>query len=823
MLILPCAAAAMATAVALAPGDPATDAAVSRRLADAWTREGFSALEHSDIVPADLACGLALFRAAADLRPDSDMMWRHLLRAAQLAGPLVPEAEEASRTAVAAISRLAPNDQVIRLQRIVDAVDARDTAEGRIAALRGFLEPEAVKVIGAPVASRLAFDLALLESRRGSMDAFAKDIATALSLSPAFPAAAQTAAGFFAERADDPIGEAELLVTAVMADPGDERMLQRLGNLLLQYGAYGSAARVYRMAADAASAAERSQSLQDTIASDAALALWMGGRPVDALEVLRKRSQRRASAFLEAVLQQNPNLTRSEAEAIPPLVPTINLALEVAIVKATGDQASADAGLNAIAAAAASQARLSMEQKPPLADTAAETLLEGASAVALLGGSAEAVNSLVSAADRIRPLTEQAKGRYAAWNALNAKDPAKAVELFKASPSDDPATLYGLARAEAEAGDRQAGMRALLDLARRGRSLLPGALAAEEIRTRLGSTVPSEEVAARLDAIVAGIPPVVDRLLAGSERALGLMIECPAPGVRPFDPVPLRVRVQNRTSIPLAIDVQGPVERTVAIVPRLSITSEANVLRMPPIIVPIDTLLELHPGQSADVEIDLMWFAVGRRVVESVLDGAQVGVRGSLNFLALPGTIRAGSLGADTNAEAVRVDGVPQTAAWIEESIAMVQGDLTDAALVRAALLLHQAANASAPEAERTRASEAACAAFARWPARARTWMALCAPRGDAQVPAFAELAWKDPDPAVRAAATLAFATDPRQPGVEAALASADAFERAAAGAVVAKFERERARIADRLRLNERVPQAAGPGTVPDIGPPTEK
>lgn len=804
---------------AQAPAVTPADAAIARRLADAWTREGFGVLEPADVVPADLASGLAIFRQAAELRPDDAAMWRHLARAAQLAGPLVPDADATARSANARLAKLEPQDQVVRLQRIVDAIEQRDTAEERISALRSFLAPEVVRSIGAPVAARLAFDLALLESRRGNMDAFAQDVAQALALCPAFPAAAQAAAGFFAERSEDPVGQAELLVTAVMADPGDERTLQRLGNLLLQYGAYGSAARVYRMAGDAAAAGDRSQNTQDVIASDAALALWMSGRPADALELLRRRGQRRAAAFVDSLLEMNPTMTRAEASAVMPRVPTIAASLEVALLRASGNEAAVSAALQDLAAGTANAARTSEDQPQVVRTAAAETLLEGANALALLGGSADQVRALLASAEQISPLTDQAKARFEAWVLLNSGEPAKALELFSANSSGDPVTAYGTAMAESAGGDRQKGMRALLDLARGARSLLPGALAAEEVRRATGSSVPPEEVAGRLDAVVAGIPPAVDRMLAGSDRALGLLLEPVSRSCRAFDPILVDVRVQNRSTIPMAIDSLGPIERSVAVTPRLSMTSESNMLRLNPVVVPIDRMLELGAGQAVAARIDLMWYAAGRSIIASPLDGVQIGMRGSLNFLAGPGTVRHGSLGADATCEMIRVDGIIWTAAWLDESIALVGGEMSDESVVRTALLLHLSQSKGAAEEDRVRARDAALAAFPRWTPSARTWITLVAPRGESRCDQFAQLAWSDADPVVRTAATLAFAADSRQAEVERALASDDAFERTVAAGVVSRFDRERARIAERLRSGDRS-QDSAPGAGAAASPP---
>ena len=502
-------------------------------------------------------------------------------------------------------------------------------------------------------------------------------------------------------------------------------------------------------------------------------------------------------------MQQNPTLTRTEAAAIPPMVPAAATSMEIALLKALGDEAASVAGRERLLAATVTATRLALEQTPPMTEVAAESLLEAAKALALLGATEEQVRSLVTAADKIQPLTEQAKARFEAWILLNSGQPAKALELFSANASGDAVSAYGAAMAETAAGDRQKGMRALLELARGARSVLPGALAAEEVRRVTGSAVPPEEIAARLDAVVAGIPPSVDRMLAGSDRALGLLIEPVTVRAGPFDPVLVDVRVQNRTAIPMAIDAQGPIERTVAIVPRLTLTSESNVLRFPPTIVPVDRMLELGGGQSVTARVDLMWFGPGRRLVVSPLDGAQVGLRGSLNFLAMPGSVRHGSLGTDANSDMIRVDGVPRTPEWLEQSIAAVSGEFSEDAAVRTALLLHLSESDETPEQDRARARDAALAAFVRWPAVARTWIALVAPAYEVVPEEFLKVAYADPDPRVRAATVLVFATDPRQEEVTRALASDDAFERVVAEAVVAKYDRERARVAARLRMGE--------------------
>ena len=108
---------------------------------------------------------------------------------------------------LAKLSKLEPDDEVLRLRRVMDAIDERQTAEARVEASKAMLTPAAIAQLGRRVAARVAFDLAALSRRTGDGQAFEKYLLFALELDPFFPEATETAAGYFRMNAPTVVDE----------------------------------------------------------------------------------------------------------------------------------------------------------------------------------------------------------------------------------------------------------------------------------------------------------------------------------------------------------------------------------------------------------------------------------------------------------------------------------------------------------------------------------------------------------------------------------------------------------------------------------------
>jgi hypothetical protein len=193
-----------ASAFAQAPA-PDFDQRMSRMLSAAWLADLFVFTLDKDISDEGYESVLQLARRCAALAPDRRPAWDMVLVLADQIESGKPDlAREARREALAALAKLDPADDVVRLARVGDAIDAHPTAEARVRAYEAVLAPQNRAAIGAPVAARLGYQLASLESRIGNTELFARWLGDAVKTDPSFPAAAQAAAGFFRMRVNDP-------------------------------------------------------------------------------------------------------------------------------------------------------------------------------------------------------------------------------------------------------------------------------------------------------------------------------------------------------------------------------------------------------------------------------------------------------------------------------------------------------------------------------------------------------------------------------------------------------------------------------------------
>ena len=259
---------------------PPTDAHphLTRLLYAAWLAELFVFTLDPDIPDEGYEAAMELARRTALLAPDRRAAWDLALVLADQISSGNPAAAAAVRTeALAALARIDPADDVVRLSRIGDAIDRHSTAEARVRAYETMLDAKHRASIGAPVASRLAYQLASLESRMGNTDLFARWLGDSVKTDPSYPAAAQSAAGFFRMRVNDPAADVELLSIALEANPRNLSTWSALITVLLDGGAFKGAERVARMAIAVADAERRPETVY-SMTGDLATALWCATR-----------------------------------------------------------------------------------------------------------------------------------------------------------------------------------------------------------------------------------------------------------------------------------------------------------------------------------------------------------------------------------------------------------------------------------------------------------------------------------------------------------------------------------------------------------------
>ncbi len=711
---------AVAAATAAAAAQPAASADVEptpeRRLAVELARLARTVVANPAPTPDGIRSAVVLSQLAAELAPEDPDNWRQLLAAARIA-----EEPEVARRALGELGRLAPADQVVQLARLQAAMDERgQTIEDRSAFLEFLLEAAADGRLAAPIASRVAFELALLRQRAGDLDGFAAALLDALELDPSHVAAARTALQFFNANVQDSVDEAELLVNLLMADPTDAVVMESLARLLMREGAYDAASRVYAVAVRVLSggAAYRTDVAEDLIA-DQSLAMWASGDVDGAIRVLEDR-ERFKQDVLETERERRRRMEEIEPgstfdlEPLPDRAPlSIGPAMvRLAIIDLEGPSVMLDrpaarrmgrvdearaAGARAEARAAAGEpaeapgegprprspgemhAEVVASLRAELDDRYARTveaadeedgtgLLSASSrldhawaAVTLFEDPATARQRLEEAKELGGgSLTEDAEARFEGWIQLREGDVEGAIATLRPVAERDPLARLGLALALEESGDEAAARVELRGVAVAARGTLPGVWAHRRLAIVHGERLGQSAVAARLAGLVSTIPSALDGLSWSPAAGLRLRADFRSRTFGPFDPILLDIELVNNGPVPLALDPRGPIVPSVLLEPQL--TSVAGAPDPPMIIVDLHRRLRLESRERLRVTVDLRRHPIGGRLHDAAVTGSLVRVGAYLNHDLRQSRDRRSflprPLGADSRTELVRIDGV---------------------------------------------------------------------------------------------------------------------------------------------------------------------
>jgi hypothetical protein len=189
------AAAQVAPDVATVPPTEAQRALISDRLARSLAARARIVLQREIVFLGVLNNSKKLMQMALALEPENPHIWRLAVALAAVLEDGDPDAAVLLSQGLAKLNRLEPDDEVLRLRRVLDTVNQRQTVEARVDALQAMLTEKAIGTLGADAAARVAFDLALLLRRTGDSAGFERNLILALDLDPNFPEAAELAAG----------------------------------------------------------------------------------------------------------------------------------------------------------------------------------------------------------------------------------------------------------------------------------------------------------------------------------------------------------------------------------------------------------------------------------------------------------------------------------------------------------------------------------------------------------------------------------------------------------------------------------------------------
>ena len=716
----------------------------------------------------DIACMLGSEAVALD--PDSAGLWRLVLGIATLA-----ERDDLRAQAIERLTALDPADEGVRLQRLNLALDRCRTVEERGAAYERLLEADSVQRIGSAAASRLALDLALLKQRTGETEAFNRWLTRALELDRSNRSAAALAAGFFQANVNDPVGQAELLVNLVLADPTDVQTQVTLAQHLLEHGAYHAATRVYAIAASGLKAAHMKTSTG--FMADIAVAQWAAGDTTSSLATIDRRQAEIDEAYRAGMARANRNMTMVQiGELKGPVDPTLAAVAAVIHAGRKDNQAAASAKV-AIDTAEQQITRAAGANPPADAAELATQHLQVAWLALWLGDDAAKAAEHVAEAEKTQPLTDEARQRFDGWQALKKGEIDKAIELLTPLAQDNAATRAGLALALEQAGRTKDAAVALLELNKAQPGTMIGIWASEQLARLLSRRLPLSAQATELERLISSIAGTFDRYSIDSSMAVTLRAIPARDNPGAFDPIPITVSLTNATSLPLALDPTGPLRPQVLVIPQVNTSLAIGATPMP-LVIDLGSRLRLGPRETVTTTFDLRWYPVGTLLNALATVGGIVKITLDSNFMIDEvGNAMPGLFGQEVRAPFLRIDGVRQDPQWLEKALASFEDPaappdtvMLNIALLSNELMLQGTPNALGPEHSATleKARAAMPAAFGRLDATRQAWT-LAVMSHPAPIEGILDMARKSDSRLVRMVCLMLHRSGPNDPMLDAA------------------------------------------------------
>ena len=662
---------------------------IKQMLSAAWLADLYPFTRDADISDEGYEAGLALALRCARMAPERRPAWDMvLLLADQVEGGTPDEARVARREALAALAKLDPFDDAVRLSRIADAIEAHPTADARVRAYEAILAPQNRAALGAPAAARLAYQLASLESRIGNTELFSRWLAEAVKADPSYPTAAQAAAGYFRMRVADPAADIELLSIAVEANPRDLSTWSALLSVLLDGGAFKSAERTARMAI-AVAEAERRNELVYSFTGDLATALWGSGQRQEASHELDLRMNRLTEDYRRVISLMDPSITNERlGREYPPLPSTLSIAM-LGIAQKDGDTKKFDLLLERALRGTDAEVKRAEEQGGSKADVGS-FLLQRAVTLLLFGKDLSTVPKL---------LDDVVQSGALAWRQGKADVALKALEPLRAN---DPLAQYAYASALADAKRTAEAITEFRTIAETHIGTSLGLLALDRLsdllaQPKLVAPQLSKSIAERAEvlntALAKHLPTTLDEIIDRPFRALTVEVKPSATLIGPYEPFTFGIRIRNSSRLPMAIGGDAPISGKVTMRAAAPRPGETDAAELPPQPLLIDRRLRLMPGEEILVTVDADLTVVGLLLNVQPLDSHLVNVSVVSNPSTASGGQSPGFLGSVTGAQPIQFTGVTINEAWVKDSRTLVRTAGSIEAVTRLALLVHAAAD----------------------------------------------------------------------------------------------------------------------------------
>ena len=710
-----------------------------------------------------------LMKSALELAPDNPFIWRLALDLAAMLEDGDASADTWFSDGLAKLSKLEPDDEVLRLRRVMDAIDERQTAEARVEASKAMLTPAAIAQLGRRVAARVAFDLAALSRRTGDGQAFEKYLLFALELDPFFPEATETAAGYFRMNAPTVVDEVHAMRDATLANPSRSTVALGLAELCLQQGAYRAAASILDIAYRMQQTRGPDEDV-DALLSDFIIALWGTGRINNAFSYARQRTEQLDNALLQEIEKQGMATSAAERATVH-LPPTPTLATTIAALSTAVD-AKPSPIVVANAAFAFDTMIAQVKKRNSAPQLAASLALDSAFVQLWLGWSVaksmdamakqaaekpadesvskqsaeqsdkqsdksvEKAQSLIAAAVAYEPLTDETRARFDGWIALRTRDAAKAKAILAPIAANDLASKLGLALACDDLGETKEAARLLLEIARATPSTAVGLWSRSRLYQLIGATPVILPQAEEIET-AAELPRGFLKLMNDGSASMLLRVTPREIEARPWDPLIFDIELTNRSAWPLSIGPDGPIKDSTTITASLNVPGE---MPRPPqiVLVSIDQKFVIDPGETLKIPVDISVTDASAALREDALSGAFISLHSIINWRTTSVGFEPSPYGIEVESPVVHVSGERVTREWVERVLTQLR-DLNQVpnpeniALIASAIVRKAAFPALVPADAGALLDEAgpllADAAKRLWP-EARAWLIFACPKG---------------------------------------------------------------------------------------------
>lgn len=631
----------------------------TQKLSIAWSRAAIQMIyEPVEPTPENYAGSLEVARAAAALDPNESEAWRIVLELAEATSDGIPQSRPAAIEAALQLSKLDPNDLVIRLLRLSDAVDRSVTAEDRIISYEYFLQPASVAKISPLVASRLSFDYSNLLRRRGDKEAALQKLRNAIALDPAYPAATARLAAHQIESAAPPGIIANALVDAILANPSDIPLLKELGLMCLREGLYTEADLILGVACRVANKNFRND-IYDGLIELQMLARWGLGNHKQSADLYQKRQQQ-----LMSILRRKGGGGRTEDSIAMSSTMSEIYAMVCKCGSLPGAESAFDDSLRII-----NDEIKSSDGSPDVKTT---LILRKIWLALGIAPQVDDVPLWIEEVEALSPLTNQAKLKLNGWLKLREGKADEAIAILQPLAEQNNAARFGYALALAKIGKSKEAAKEFVTITRSTRGEAIGMYAADQLFQILKTRPSASAVASEIQSATARLPKNFAVFAKDESEFVNLKVEFLSTTAAPFESLPCKIEVSNISPIPMDITPEGPIDSRAAI--RLEVVSVGTPPQnLEPIIFPINRKLQLQPNETMSFVLNIARTPVAMGLVTHPLDGVNLQIELLNNFKLTLESLLPGFLGRVTLKNSIRISPVIRNTAWREEALGNIR------------------------------------------------------------------------------------------------------------------------------------------------------